>query len=184
MTTHPSTRRSILGSGIAMGLWIASGRPLTAAPAAAPIVARITLEGKVYEFHENRGRELGDYVGRSFVQRCVLVTVPDLPMSVFLRPDRDLDRVEVVFELGRMWNEPPRHLGHTPLRSSAGIASSLRSKYRSTIGSRDGAGNRHRARSLQARRNSSPQDCCRPTGTSVGARRASLILIPLWAWQA
>jgi hypothetical protein len=53
----------------------------------------------------------GDYEGPGFVQRCVMVAHPDLPMTVFFRPDRDSARTEVVFELGRLWSGPPRRLG-------------------------------------------------------------------------
>jgi hypothetical protein len=105
-------RRSLLLSGLAAaGPW-RRDIPLleAAANSATPLIVRISLEGQSHEFQEARGRDLGDFVGRGFVQRCVLVTVPDLPLTVLMRPDRDSERVEVVFELGRLWSGPPRHL--------------------------------------------------------------------------
>jgi len=108
-------RRSLLLSGLALGAAARIGlrdRPAFAAPAEpAPLRVRVTLDGKSYQFDEPMGRDLGDHKGQGFVQRCVMVTVPELPLSVFMRPDRDSDRVEVVFELGRVWSGPPQHLG-------------------------------------------------------------------------
>ena len=115
MTGKIRDRRSVFLSGLALGAAARIG--LTGAPAAAaspgsePLKVRLVLDGKTYEFDETKGRDLGDYKGPGFVQRCVMVTVADLPMSVFMRPDQGSERVEVVFELGRMWSGPPRHLG-------------------------------------------------------------------------
>jgi hypothetical protein len=106
----------VLVSSVALGAAAAIslsdiGALAASAAAALPLKVRVTLDGKRYEFDEAKGRDLGDYKGPGFVQRCVRVTVPDLPLSVFLRPDRDSERVEVVFELGRLWSGPPRHFG-------------------------------------------------------------------------
>jgi hypothetical protein len=40
-----------------------------------------------------------------------MIPHPALPMTVVFRPDRDPTRTEMVFELGRLWSGPPRHLG-------------------------------------------------------------------------
>src|SRR4029079_6103892 len=37
---------------------------------------------------------------------------PQLPLSIFIRPDRGSDRLEVVFELGRAWD--PQEPGNLP----------------------------------------------------------------------
>ncbi|MGC2415270.1 MAG: hypothetical protein WA459_21565 [Stellaceae bacterium] len=105
-------RRSMLLSSMAVGASAAIGRPeALAAAAPSPLKVRVTLDGERYEFDEAGGRDLGDYQGPGFVQRCVLTTVTEMPLSVLLRPDRDSDRVEIVVELGRVWSGPPRHLG-------------------------------------------------------------------------
>ena len=109
-------RRSVLISSVALGAAATValsdiGAIAAAAAAALPLKVRVTLDGKSYEFDETQGRDLGDYKGPGFVQRCVWVTVAGLPLSVFMRPDRDSDRAEVVFELGRLWSGPPRHFG-------------------------------------------------------------------------
>jgi hypothetical protein len=109
-------RRSVLISGLALGAAAkvgffarsTSGSPL---PGGTPLSVHITLDGNIYEFNETQGHDLGDYEGPGFVQRCIMIALPDLPLSVFMRPDRGSDRVEVVFELGRLWRGPPRHLG-------------------------------------------------------------------------
>lgn len=67
--------------------------------------AVVTLGGKTFTFRETDGEDLGDFEGPGFVQRCVRVTRPDVPLTVFFRPDRSSDRAEVVFELGRLWGE-------------------------------------------------------------------------------
>lgn len=106
-------RRSLLLSGLAAaGPWRRDTPLLQAASSsssAAPLIVRVSVDGQKHEFEEARGRDLGDFVGHGFVQRCVLVTVPDLPLTVLMRPDRNSERVEVVFELGRLWSGPPRH---------------------------------------------------------------------------
>src|SRR5215472_2136215 len=58
------------------------------------------------------GTDLGDYVdpqGR-FVQTCRLASSERLPLSVHFRRDRNSERAEVVFELGRIWNTEPINL--------------------------------------------------------------------------
>ena len=67
--------------------------------------AVVTLGGRKYIFGEGDGDDLGDFSGPGFVQRCVRVTHPEIPLTVFFRPDRDSDRAEVVFELGRLWGK-------------------------------------------------------------------------------
>ena len=67
--------------------------------------AVISLGGRDYAFRESDGEDLGDFHGPGFVQRCIRVTRPDLPLTVFFRPDRDSPRTEVVFELGRLWGK-------------------------------------------------------------------------------
>src|SRR5262245_34653157 len=67
--------------------------------------AVIHVGGKELVFDEADGEDLGDFNGPGFVQRCTRVMRPDSPLTVFFRPDRDSDRVEVVIELGRLWGE-------------------------------------------------------------------------------
>jgi hypothetical protein len=97
-------------------LWAASGAPMVIAsvqaaarkPTKRPsgeMRAVVTLGGKTYAFNEAEGEDLGDFEGPGFVQRCVRVRRPDIPLTVFFRPDRDSDRAEVVFELGRLWGK-------------------------------------------------------------------------------
>lgn len=72
-------------------------------------------DGRDYEYRMSSGKDLGDFTSQAFVQRCVRVDQPDLPLTIFFRPDADAKRLEVVFELGRMWgqaNRQARHLGH------------------------------------------------------------------------
>jgi len=71
----------------------------------ATLSAVVVMGGREYTFREADGEDLGDFRGPGFVQRCARVIRPDLPLTVFFRPDRDSDRAEVVFELGRLWGE-------------------------------------------------------------------------------
>jgi hypothetical protein len=67
--------------------------------------AIVTINGTVYEYKEEQGQDLGDFVSTigGFTQRCVRCDMAGSPLAVFFRPDRTSDRVEVVFELGRMF---------------------------------------------------------------------------------
>lgn len=87
------------------------------------MVAEIEFEGRTYRYEAARGVDLGDYadpLGR-FTQTCTRVDHPDLPLTVFFRPDRDGGRLEVVFELGRLFTEAePRNLGPYKARVRVG----------------------------------------------------------------
>lgn len=74
----------------------------------------ITLDGKDHLYAASAGQDLGDYKTSHFVQRCIRTDLAGSPLTVFFRPDRDSDRIEVVVELGRMWgkaNGDAKHLG-------------------------------------------------------------------------
>lgn len=89
-----------LASGAAQD---AKKSPKPAAGSSGMMRAIVSIGGKTYTYEEGDGEDLGDFVGPGFIQRCVRVVRPDLPLTVFFRPDRDSDRAEVVFELGRLW---------------------------------------------------------------------------------
>jgi hypothetical protein len=85
------------------------------APATMPdLSASVLINGKQLDYHASSGQDLGDFQGQNFVQRCIRVVRPDSALTVFFRPDRTGDRLEVVFELGRTWgaaNRAAAHLG-------------------------------------------------------------------------
>ena len=116
-------RREALGVGLAALLTpaIQPARAQTA-PVANLLKAVVTLNGQTYEYREENGRDLGDFVSPigGFTQRCVRVDVSGIALSVFFRPDRTSDRVEVVFELGRLFNTTPGHLGAYTVAISRG----------------------------------------------------------------
>ena len=100
----------VMGAGSAVG----AQRADAADSASGTLSATVELNGRRYEYREDHGNDLGDFQGEGFVQRCTRATVPGLPLTVFFRPDRGTDRVEVVFELGRLWgaaNSAAAHLG-------------------------------------------------------------------------
>ncbi|MGE4063798.1 MAG: hypothetical protein AB7E79_10575 [Rhodospirillaceae bacterium] len=105
-------RRSALGIGAA-GIAAFNVGTLRAESTEPKLKAVVAINGRTYEFREEGGTDLGDYVapGNKFVQRCIRSEVADFPMSVFFRPDRGSDRVEVVFELGRVFSQSPVNLG-------------------------------------------------------------------------
>ena len=82
--------------------------------AAAPgVVVEIDLEGQTYRYDSAAGVDLGPYTDPQgqFIQDCIRINHPQLPLSIFVRPDRGTERLEVVFELGRLWTaEEPKNL--------------------------------------------------------------------------
>lgn len=103
-------RRTALGLGAAS---LAALKIGAVQAAAGPLRAVVTLNGATYEFREEQGRDMGDFSPgfAPFTQRCVRATSAGCPLTVFFRPDRTSDRVEVVFELGTLFSGTPAHLG-------------------------------------------------------------------------
>jgi hypothetical protein len=82
-------------------------------PATGVLRAVITMGATSYEVRQDTGRDLGNFISDigGFTQRCIRADVTGLPMTVFFRPDLNSDRVEVVFEVGRLFNAAPANLG-------------------------------------------------------------------------
>jgi hypothetical protein len=76
------------------------------------LTVTITLNGKDLNYAASAGTNLGDYKASRFTQRCIRTDVPGSPLSVFFRPDRESDRVEIVVELGRLWGEANAAAAH------------------------------------------------------------------------
>jgi len=106
------TRRAALGAGVACAAGLQAGLA-TAQSSADVLKAVVTISGKRYEFNEQFGQDLGDFYSAAgnFTQRCIRCEVANFPLTVFFRPDRNSDRVEVVFELGRIFSATPADLG-------------------------------------------------------------------------
>ncbi|HKQ45245.1 MAG TPA: hypothetical protein VJS47_07620 [Rhizomicrobium sp.] len=88
-------------------------------------MVEIELNGQTYRYDSATGTDLGPYVDPQgqFTQDCIRVDHPQLPLSVFIRPDRGTERLEVVFELGRLWtSEEPKNLGAYKVRIIKGAA--------------------------------------------------------------
>jgi hypothetical protein len=83
-----------------------------AAAANSELRAVVRLDGRTLVYEAQRGQDLGDFTSEigGFTQRCIRVSREDVPLTVFFRPDRDSSRVEVVFELGRIWGGRPKNL--------------------------------------------------------------------------
>jgi len=71
-----------------------SGR---SAVAVSDLTVEISLSDGKHSFAASSGEDLGDFSGPGFVQHNLAVHDPKIPFSVFFRPDRDSERVEVVF---------------------------------------------------------------------------------------
>lgn len=103
------SRRHILSTGAAGLAAATTFNSLQIATAStypdAPLMVVATIDGANYEHRENLGKDLGDFVSEigGFTQGCVRSVVPGSPLTVFFRPDRTSNRVEVVFELGRLF---------------------------------------------------------------------------------
>jgi hypothetical protein len=120
------SRRKALGAslGVAAGLGtVTTGAHRAQAATQTPLTAVITLGGTTYTFNETDGQDLGNFVSDigGFTQRCVRTNVSGLPISVFFRPDLNSDRVEVVFEYGRIfYTGTPVNLGAYTVAISRG----------------------------------------------------------------
>lgn len=115
------TRRGAIGIGAAGVIGLNAG--ISVAQTAAPTLkATVTYAGKTYEFAEENGQDLGDFVSTigKFTQRCIRSEVADFPLTIFFRPDRNSDRVEVIFELGRVFSITPANLGAYSVAISRG----------------------------------------------------------------
>lgn len=74
--------------------------------------AVVTMNGQSFLFDGSEAQNLGAFISPSgFTQNCFCATNPQLPMTVHFRPDADTDRLEVVFEVGRLWGGPGMNLG-------------------------------------------------------------------------
>jgi len=120
------SRRSALGAGIA-GVSAVSGLSQFSATALAaaqtlPLRAVVTMDRVNYEYRETDGKQLEDFVSTigGFTQRCIRSEVSGCPLRVFFRPDRNSDRVEVVFEHGHLFNAVPVNLGAYSVAISRG----------------------------------------------------------------
>jgi hypothetical protein len=114
-------RREFVGAALS-GVMV---KPAWAAAAAGTAV-EIDLGGQTYRYDGANGVDLGAYsdpLGQ-FVQDCYRVDHPQLPLTVFIRPDRGTDRLEVVFELGRLWTKAePQNLPQYTARIIQGATS-------------------------------------------------------------
>ena len=74
--------------------------------------AVIKMNGETFSFEASQADDLGAFTSPAgFIQSCGRATHPRIPLTVFFRPDEATDRVEVVFELGRLWSGRPQNLG-------------------------------------------------------------------------
>lgn len=90
------------------------------------LAARITIAGVIYEYGEDAGKDMGDFVSEigKFTQRCIRVAADSVcPLIVFFRPDRTSGRVEVVFELGTLFGGVPANLGFYTVEITRGAVS-------------------------------------------------------------
>jgi hypothetical protein len=65
----------------------------------------IAWPGRTLSFDMAQARDMGSFVSPigGFEQRCLRVDAPDMPFTVFFRPDADDRRMELVVEYGRLW---------------------------------------------------------------------------------
>ncbi|HZS84699.1 MAG TPA: hypothetical protein VFA50_17620 [Stellaceae bacterium] len=93
---------------------------VAAAPRGSAMVVTVVTAGQSFVFREDESTDLGDFTSPWFAQRCLRSTRPDIPLTIFFRPDRETERREVVFELGRCWDSKPVSIGPYEARIEAG----------------------------------------------------------------
>lgn len=74
----------------------------------------ISLAGTAYVYDMANATRLDDFHGPGFIQQCYRCADQIPALTVFIRPDANSSRVEVVVELGRVWgaaNAAAAHLG-------------------------------------------------------------------------
>ncbi|MGE4062929.1 MAG: hypothetical protein AB7E79_06135 [Rhodospirillaceae bacterium] len=84
-----------------------------AARAAEPgLRAVVRLGGETFSYDAQGAEDLGAFSSPAgFTQRCLRAAAGRLPLTVHFRPDQGSDRLEVVFELGRVWDASAKNLG-------------------------------------------------------------------------
>lgn len=98
------TRRSVL-----LGATLS---PFAARAAAVSLRAVVHLDGRAFTFDADQAEDLGVFTSPAgFRQSCFRAEHPSLPLTIFFRPDESSDRLEVVFELGRLWSGRAENLG-------------------------------------------------------------------------
>lgn len=110
------SRRIALGAGLltlaAAGQVVNPVRAFASAAPQPPLRAIVTIGGVTYEYREEQGSNLGDFTSviGGFTQACIRTRAAGCDLTVFFRPDRGSDRVEVVFELCGLFNARPVNL--------------------------------------------------------------------------
>lgn len=104
MANRPSRRQILSTAASAGGLALLAGPRIAGAQGRAPeLSVHLEIDGRSLVLRQGEARNMGDFVGPAYVQQCFMVARGDAPLTVFFRPDRDSDRVEVVVELGRLF---------------------------------------------------------------------------------
>jgi hypothetical protein len=105
-------RTAIYAAGASIAASTTLARGAHAATDVPDLRAVVNYGGKTFEYSARRGQNLGAFksdIG-NFVQGCYRVAREDIPLIVFFRPDQGASRVEVVFELGRVFSATPAHM--------------------------------------------------------------------------
>lgn len=86
--------------------------PFAAQAATASLRVVVHYQGETMTFDAADAQDLGSFTSPAgFTQQCLRAVHPRTPLTVMFRPDTGTDRVEVVFELGRLWSGAPGNLG-------------------------------------------------------------------------
>ncbi len=90
----------------------ASCTPFAARAATGGLSATVRQGGETFEYDTAAADDLGAFTSPAgFTQSCLRATQTRFPLTVYFRPDQDSGRVEVIFELGRLWDGAPANLG-------------------------------------------------------------------------
>ncbi|MCC6914462.1 MAG: hypothetical protein IT566_12230 [Rhodospirillaceae bacterium] len=100
----PLSRRTLLAG--------AACAPFAARAASAGLRVLVRLDGETFTYTADGAEDLGAFASPAgFTQNCLRATQTRGPLTVYFRPDQTSDRLEVVFERGRLWDGAPANLG-------------------------------------------------------------------------
>jgi hypothetical protein len=101
---YPMSRRALLVGAACV--------PFSVKAASADVRVLVRYGGETFEYSSSDAEDLGAFASpNGFTQNSLRARQSRFPLTVYFRPDQDSERLEVVFELGRLWGGAAENLG-------------------------------------------------------------------------